>query len=106
MSFDVTDTDTETAYGMLMALSEIVGNRLRSDGVKIQVVSAGIRYSDLSYYSYQKVLDNPTDLNVEICSAAKKLFSKLWNGRPIRPPRGAYKQSKYRGFRQAVGIPW
>lgn len=80
--FDV--TDTETAYKVLLALSETVGNRLRADGVKIQVVSVGIRYSDLSYYSHQKVLDNPTDLNVEICSAARGLFSELWNGRPIR----------------------
>lgn len=80
--FDV--TDTENANRVLLALSETVGKRLRSDHVKIQVVSVGIRYFDLSYASHQKILDSPTDLTVEICNAAKELFLELWNGRPIR----------------------
>lgn len=80
--FDV--TDAETAGRVLLALSETVGNRLRSDGVKIQVVSVGIRYSDLSYFSHQRVLDSPTDLTMEIYNAAKGLFRELWNGRRIR----------------------
>lgn len=80
--FDV--TDTETANRILLALSETVGNRLRSDGVKIQVVSVGIRYYDLSYFSHQRVLDTPTDLTLEIYSAARGLFLELWDGRRIR----------------------
>lgn len=80
--FDV--TDTETANRILLALSETVGNRLRSDGVKIQVVSVGIRYYDLSYFSHQRVLDAPTDLTLEIYGAARGLFLELWDGRRIR----------------------
>lgn len=80
--FDV--TDVETANKVLLALSETVGSRLRSDDVKIQVVSVGIRYSDLSYFSHQKVLDTPTDLTIEVYNAAKGLFLELWNGRRIR----------------------
>lgn len=80
--FDV--TDTETANRILLALSETVGNRLRSDGVKIQVVSVGIRYYDLSYFSHQRVLDTPTDLTIEIYNAARGLFLELWDGRRIR----------------------
>lgn len=80
--FDV--TDTETADRILLALSETVGNRLRSDGVKIQVVSVGIRYYDLSYFSHQRVLDAPTDLTIEIYNAARGLFLELWDGRRIR----------------------
>lgn len=80
--FDV--TDTETAGRILLALSETVGNRLRSDGVKIQVVSVGIRYYDLSYFSHQRVLDAPTDLTLEIYGAARGLFLELWDGRRIR----------------------
>lgn len=82
VAFDV--TDTETAGRVLLGLSETVGGRLRADGVKIGVVSVGIRYSDLSYFSHQKVLDNPTDLTVEIWNAARELFDRLWNGTPIR----------------------
>lgn len=80
--FDV--TDIETANRVLLALAETVGSRLRSDGVKIWVVSVGIRYTDLSYFSHQKILDSPTDLTAVIYSVAKKLFPELWNGRPIR----------------------
>lgn len=44
----------------------------------------GIRYYDLSYFSHQRVLDTPTDLTLEIYSAAKGLFLELWDGRCIR----------------------
>lgn len=80
--FDVTDAGT--AHKVLLALSETVGNRLRSDSAKIQVVSVGIRYFDLSYFSHQRILDSPTDLTMEIYNAAKELFLEFWDGRPIR----------------------
>ena len=80
--FDV--TDTETANLVLLALSETLGNRLRTDGAKIGVVSVAIRYTDLSCFSHQKTLNSPTDLTMDICGAARELFPQLWDGRPIR----------------------
>lgn len=80
--FDV--TDIETVNKVLLSLSETVGNRLRSDSMKIQVVSVGIRYFDLSYFSHQRMLDSPTDLTMEIYNAARELFLEFWDGRPIR----------------------
>lgn len=80
--FDV--TDPETAEQVLLALSETVGSRLRSDRVRICEVSVGIRYGDLSYASHQKQLQSATDLTWEIYEAACQLFQELWNGRPIR----------------------
>lgn len=80
--FDV--TDMETASLVLLALCETLGNRLRTDGAKIRVVSVSIRYWDLSYFSHQKALVSPTDLTLEIYHAARELFVQLWNGRPIR----------------------
>ncbi len=80
--YDVTDVDT--ADRVLLALSETVGNRLRTDQVQIRVVSVGIRYSDLSYASHQMELQNPTNLTIEIYTAACSLFRELWNGMPIR----------------------
>ncbi len=82
-------TDMETARKVLLALSETVGNRLRTDRVQIGVVSVGIRYAELSggkfpFVSHQKVLENPTNLTVEIYVAACRLFEELWNGRPVR----------------------
>lgn len=77
-------TDAETADKVLLALSETVGNRLRTDRVQVSVVSVGIRYTDLSYVSHQKVLKSPTNLTLELYRAACSLFGELWNGRPIR----------------------
>ena len=76
--------DEKTARKVLLALSETVGSRLRKDQVEIEVVSVGIRYSDLSYVSHQKRLKTSTDLTLEIYAAACELFSALWNGAPIR----------------------
>ncbi len=80
--FDV--TDTEMADLVLLALSETLGSRLRADGAKVSVVSVGIRYADLSYFSHQRALASPTDLTLEIYHAARELFPELWDGRPIR----------------------
>lgn len=80
--FDV--TDVETADRVFLALSETVGNRLRTDQVQVRMVSVGIRYSDLSYASHQKRLYSPTNLTIEIYRAVCSLFRELWNGRPIR----------------------
>jgi DNA polymerase-4 len=80
--FDV--TDEETAGLVLLALSETVGYRLRTDQVQICVVSVGIRYGDLSYASHQKTLLDSTDVTWEIYQAARELFRELWRGEPIR----------------------
>ena len=77
-------TDVETAERVLLALSETVGNRLRDDNVQIEVVSVGIKYADLAYVSYQKVLQTATNLTWEIYQAACELFLELWNHGPIR----------------------
>ena len=80
--FDV--RDYETAKKVLLGLSETVGNRLRADNVEIEVVTVGIRYSDLSYISHQKKLRVSTNLTIKIYEAACELFQELWNGDPIR----------------------
>lgn len=77
-------TDAETADRVLLALAETVGNRLREDDVKIEVVSVGIKYTDLSYVSHQKVLQTATNLTWEIYRAACELFLELWNHGAIR----------------------
>ncbi len=76
--------DTQTARKVLLALAETVGNRLRADGVRIEVVAVGIKYSDLSYASHQKRLIASTNLTLEIYEAACGLFAELWTGNPIR----------------------
>lgn len=77
-------TDVETAGRVLLALAETVGNRLRADKVQITVVSVGIRYADLTYFSHQKVLQTATNLTWEIYQAACGLFLELWDCHPVR----------------------
>ena len=77
-------TDVESARKVLLALTETVGSRLRKDDVKIKVVAVGIRCTDLSYSSHQKLLQSATNINQEIYAAACELFDELWDGRAIR----------------------
>ncbi len=80
--FDV--IDTETVQRVLLALSETVGTRLRSDQVKASVVSIGIKDCEFHYVGHQRVLGTPTNITIEIFRCACRLFEELWNGNPIR----------------------
>lgn len=82
IAFDV--SDASTAKLVLLALAETVGTRLRGAGVKAEVVTVGIRSSDLSYASHQMTLQNATNITIEIHRYACQLFDELWDGRPIR----------------------
>ena len=82
IAFDV--SNPQTAKMVLLSLAETVAQRLRKDGVKIKVVSVGIRFFDLSYASHQCVLHEATDITNEIHRAACRLFDELWDGVPIR----------------------
>lgn len=81
--FDV--ADTETAHRVLLALSETVAARLRENRVRAEVVSVGIKSFDLRYASHQMILNNPTNITLELYRAACLLFDQLWDHRtPIR----------------------
>lgn len=77
-------TDTGEAKKILLSLAEKVGRRLREDDARIEVVSVGIRFYDLSNISHQTVLEAPTNITVEIHAAACRLFDEMWDGTPIR----------------------
>lgn len=80
--FDV--TDSSTAKMVLLALAETVGTRLRAAGVRAEVISVGIKNSNLEYASQQMTLSHATDITQEIHQYAASLFDQLWDGRPIR----------------------
>lgn len=82
IAFDV--TDVSTAKLVLLALAETVGTRLRSAGVKAEVIAVGIKTFDLAYASHQMTLQNATNITNEIHWHACKLFDELWDGTPIR----------------------
>lgn len=82
IAFDV--TDASTAKLVLLGLAETVGTRLREAQVQAEVISVGIKTSDLHHTSRQMTLDNPTNITGELYQVACRLFDELWNGQPIR----------------------
>lgn len=82
ISFDVTDADT--AKLVLLSLTEMVGTRLRSDGVCARVVSVTVKYDDLTSAGHQMTLMSGTNITSELYVQACRLFDQLWDGRPIR----------------------
>lgn len=82
IAFDVTDAGT--AKIVLLGLAETVSARLRQNRVKAEVVSVGIRASDLHSVSHQRVLESPTNITTELYHFAEQLFDELWDGTPIR----------------------
>ena len=83
IAFDV--TDSPTAELVLLSLAESVGMRLRKDGVKIEVLSVGIKAHDFGYSSHQKTLPVATNITNELYRAAVEVFHELWDHKtPIR----------------------
>ncbi len=82
IAFDV--TDEATARLVLLSLAETVAARLRKHEKKAELISVGIKNSDLHTVSHQRVLGAPTDITCEIYQAACGLFEELWDGSPIR----------------------
>lgn len=75
----------EYARHLMLSLCETVGMRLRSDHVKIGVVSVHITTCEFQYINKQMQLPAPTDVTEEIYAAACEIFRKLWDQRvPIR----------------------
>ena len=78
---------TTVAYArhLLLSLCETVGARLRTDGVKVSVVSVHITTFEFAYSNKQMQLLSPTDVTEEIFINACKVFDKLWDKHtPIR----------------------
>ncbi len=82
VKFDV--TEAETAYKVLLSLSESVGMRLRAAGFSAGLVAVSITGAEFSHQSHQRKLDVTTDSTSYLYSIAKVLFDELWEGSPIR----------------------
>ena len=75
----------EYAKHLLLSLCETVGARLRTDGVKISVISVHITPYQFQYGNKQMQLVSATDVTEEIYRAACLVFEHLWDKKtPIR----------------------
>ncbi len=81
-SFDV--DNKKEAHMILLAISEMIGMRIRSIKQQGSVVSVGLKDYKFYSYSHQKKLDIPTDSTNTIYKTSRKLFDKMWKGEPIR----------------------
>ena len=69
----------------LRRLSDGVGRQARKAGLSGSTVKLKLRWTDFTTLTRQVTLDNPTDLDGEICSNATELFKKHWpEGREVR----------------------
>lgn len=81
--YDVDDRDTAKMY--LLALSEMVGMRLRDHGSTCGLVAVSLRTNTFEHASRQKKLAYYTDHTNDIFQEALSLFDALWDGTtPLR----------------------
>lgn len=75
----------QQAHTVLLALTDSVTARMRSDGVKAYCVAVSIRSNDFKTRSHQRKLMDPTDISREVYQISKQLFAELWDGHtPLR----------------------
>ena len=82
LSHDV--SNIKEVDGLLLALAEHVGIRLRKQKKHACVVVVTIKNTSFKRYSHQRKLKNPTDVTNEIYKVALSIFNEMWNGEPIR----------------------
>ena len=81
-SFDV--EDKETAYKILLALSETVSMRLRGHKLCAQEIAVTFKSADFKVYSHQKQLLNAVDCTNAVYETAKEIFDEAWKKEPLR----------------------
>ena len=88
ISHEHTFNEDTSAQGMIEAtlarLSEMVGRRLREQGVIARVVHIKFRYSDFTTFTRARTLDHATQIDTELLDVSRDLFLQSWNGSKIR----------------------
>ncbi len=81
-SFDV--DNRHEAHMILLAISEMIGMRVRDIEQNGSVISVSITNGDFYSYSHQRKLDIPTSSTNLIYKTAKSLFNEMWKGESLR----------------------
>ncbi|NLY14645.1 MAG: DNA polymerase IV, partial [Gammaproteobacteria bacterium] len=81
-SFDV--DNKHEAHMILLAISEMIGMRVRDIEQNGSVISVSITNGDFYSYSHQRKLDIPTSSTNLIYKTAKELFDEMWKGESLR----------------------
>ena len=71
-------------YQYLLALSEMVGVRIRKQKKYASVIAVILKDRYFKRRTHQKKLVNPTNITNEIYNFSKEIFDEMWDGEPIR----------------------
>ena len=71
-------SDLAVLESTLARLSEMVGRRLRENGLHARTLQLKLRYSDFSTITRAHSVERPTQLDTEIFGQARALFLKNW----------------------------
>jgi DNA polymerase-4 len=77
--------DASVLEATLARLSEMVGRRLRENGLHARTIQLKLRYKDFSTITRAHTVDRATQIDTEIFEQARALFRKNWKrGRAVR----------------------
>jgi DNA polymerase-4 len=77
--------DASVLEATLARLSEMVGRRLRENGLHARTIQLKLRYKDFSTITRAHTVDRATQIDTEIFEQARALFRKNWKrGREVR----------------------
>ncbi len=74
----------DEAYKVLLAISEMIGLRIRNLNMCGNVISVALKNHLFYSYSHQKKLMLPTDSTNNIYRTSIRLFDEMWQGEPLR----------------------
>jgi DNA polymerase-4 len=84
-TYNVDTADAGTLDSTIARLSEMVGRRLREQGLHARTIQLKLRYSDFTTITRAHSLKAGTQVDVEILREARALFQKNWKkGEPVR----------------------
>lgn len=74
----------EDILHLLRAQADVVGFRLRSDGVKARTITVSFRTNDFKRKSHGRKREYATDVTEDLYREAEALAREFWKGEPIR----------------------
>ncbi len=77
-TFGEDTNDVQVLEATLAKLSEMVGRRLRENGLHARTLQLKLRYSDFSTITRAHSIERPTQIDTEIFERARALFHKNW----------------------------
>lgn len=77
-------SNKQELYQYLLALSEIVGVRIRKQKKYASVIAVILKDRYFKRRTHQKKLVNPTNITNEIYNFSKQIFDEMWDGEAVR----------------------